>query len=217
MIENTNLASVYLFEQEQAATISVGNHYLFALEDSDICIFLIDNADGVTPSVQAEIDRVRKNHIQSLYYFCDEKSTEKTTLEESLMGAQFAKSKTVHKFEDLGHDGAQGLIDDIISVYHHYCKGRLQMRSGTEEEEMQKIRLSALEENLVPVVPKSVLENVSQCRKYLMKLTDAWFWEDPAQAQMEHSDMDDWCANFLPILFEGKSIRGFNTGINLMF
>lgn len=59
-IENTGLAQVYLFEGEQASTISAGDHYLFALEDSDVCIFLIDNKDGVTPGVQAEIDKVKK-------------------------------------------------------------------------------------------------------------------------------------------------------------
>ena len=42
-IEATQLAEVYLFEGEEASTLSAGNHYTWALEDSDICIFLIDN------------------------------------------------------------------------------------------------------------------------------------------------------------------------------
>lgn len=95
LIEKTGLATVYLFEEEGAASIPAGSHYLYALKDSDVCIFLIDNADGITKGVQAEIDTVKKNGIKALYYFCDETKKEKTTLEQSLQGAQFAKSRRV--------------------------------------------------------------------------------------------------------------------------
>lgn len=52
-IEATQLAEVYTFENKGASTLPAGNHYTWALEDSDICIFLIDNADGIKPGVQA--------------------------------------------------------------------------------------------------------------------------------------------------------------------
>lgn len=112
-IERTHLADVYTFESKGASTLSAGNHYTLALEDSDICIFLIDNADGIKPGVQAEIDTVKKHNIKALYYFCDETQKEKTALEQSLMGAHFAKSKTVHSFCELSQDGAQALIEGL--------------------------------------------------------------------------------------------------------
>lgn len=46
-IERTQLAYVYTFESKEASTLPAGNHYTWALEDSDICIFLIDNTDGI--------------------------------------------------------------------------------------------------------------------------------------------------------------------------
>lgn len=49
-IEETGLAYVYTFEQEAASTLTVRNHFSWVLEDSDLCIFLIDNADGVSIS-----------------------------------------------------------------------------------------------------------------------------------------------------------------------
>ena len=124
-IENTNLVKVYLFEEETASTLTASQHYLWALEDSDVCLFLIDNKDGIPEGVQKEIDTAQKYKIKSLYYFCDERSTEKTVLEQSLMGATFAKSKTVHKFDDLLEEGFQAIINDIITVYLSYCRGRL--------------------------------------------------------------------------------------------
>ena len=108
-IEGTGLADVYTFESTGASTLPAGAHYTFALEESDICIFLIDNADGITPGVQVEIDTVKKYNIKALYYFCDETQKEKTPLEQSLMGAHFAKSKTVHSFSELSQDGAKAL------------------------------------------------------------------------------------------------------------
>jgi len=117
-IEETQLANVYTFEGEGASTLSAEAHYTFALEDSNICIFLIDNADGVTHGVQNEVDTVKKHNIKALYYFCDENSNEKTALEQSLMGSNFVKSTTVHKFEDLSQDGARALNNDIIAIFH---------------------------------------------------------------------------------------------------
>ena len=85
-IEETGLANVYLFEGKGAASMPAGSHYQFALEDSDICIFLIDNADGITPGVQREIDTVKRNNIKALYYFCDETKKEKTAYVECAAG-----------------------------------------------------------------------------------------------------------------------------------
>ena len=59
-IESTGRANVYLFEDEGAASMPANSHFSYALLDSDICIFLIDNADGVTAGVQKEIDIAKK-------------------------------------------------------------------------------------------------------------------------------------------------------------
>lgn len=214
-IENTELAQVYLFEGEQASTMSAGDHYLFALEDSDVCIFLIDNKDGVTPGVQAEIDKVRKNNIQALYYFCDEETTDKTPLEQSLRGARFAKSKTVHNFEELSKNGAQGLIDDVITIYHNYCKGRLSIISENTADELQKINIGDIEKSQLPIIPKIVLDKVDLCKEYILKLTIGHFWHSTFEQPKGSSDIDEWCAQFLPILFEGKTIKQFNTSMFL--
>lgn len=42
-IERTQLADVYTFESKEASTLPAGNHYTWALEDSDICIRFLYN------------------------------------------------------------------------------------------------------------------------------------------------------------------------------
>lgn len=213
-IEATQLAEVYIFENIGASTLPAGNHYTWALEDSDICIFLIDNADGIKPGVQAEIDTVKKYNIKALYYFCDETQKEKTALEQSLMGAYFAKSKTVHSFSELSQDGAHALIDDIIAVYHYYCTGRIILKSdGTDE--IQGVEIAGTEKYQLPTIPKATLKNVDKCRNYILKFVLGYSRGRYSNETEKTSEFDEWGLQFLPILFEGKSIKHFNTAMYL--
>lgn len=129
---------------------------------------LIDNADGIKQGVQAEIDVVKKYNIKALYYFCDEIQKEKTVLEQSLMGAHFAKSKTVHSFSELSQDSAKALIDDIVAVFHYYCTGRIVLNSG-EIDEIQAVDVVGSEKYQFPTIPKSTLKNVDKCKDYFLK------------------------------------------------
>ena len=213
-IESTQLADVYTFESNGASTLPAGDHYILALEDSDICIFLIDNEDGITPGVQKEIDTVKKHNIKALYYFCDEIQKEKTALEQSLMGAHFAKSKVVHRFEELVQDGAQALIDDIIAIYHYYCTGRIVLNSG-ENDEVQAVDVVGTEKYQLPTIPKSTLKNVDKCRDYLLKFVLGYSRGRYTDETEKTSEFDEWGIQFLPILFEGRSIKHFNTAMYL--
>ena len=123
VIEDTQLATVYLFEEEGASSLSADKSNNLAIQDSDVCIFLIDNADGISQDVQKEIDAVNKHGIKALYLFCDEKQKEKTPIEERMTGASFAHTKRVHRFDDLCKEGFKSLVEDIVTIYHCYCKG----------------------------------------------------------------------------------------------
>lgn len=213
-IEDTQLANVYLFEGKGAASLPASAHYTWALEDSDICIFLIDNADGIRPGVQAEIDTVKKYNIKALYYFCDENQKEKTALEQSLMGAHFAKSKTVHSFSELSKDGAQALIDDIIAVYHYYCTGKIIVKPD-ERDEIQEVEIAGTEKYQLPTIPKATLKNVDKCRDYILKFVLGYSRGKFPDEKEKTSEIDEWGLEFLQILLEGKSIRCFNTAMYL--
>ena len=213
-IERTHLADVYTFEGKGASTLPAGAHYTLALKDSDICIFLIDNADGINPGVQAEIDTVDKYNIKALYYFCDETKKDKTVLEQKLMGARFAKSKTVHSFNDLSQDGAQALIDDIIAVYHYYCTGQIVLKE-TETDDNQGIEITGTEKYRLPTIPKATIKNVDKCRNYLLKFVLGYSCGKYSFETEKTSEFDEWGLQFLPVLFEAKSIKHFNVAMYL--
>lgn len=209
-IENTQFAEVYTFESRGASTLPAGAHYKLALEDSDICIFLIDNADGVSPGVQAEIEIVNKYKIQALYYFCDERKKEKTLLEKNLMGANFTKSKTVHSFSELSQEGAQALIDDIVTVYRYYCKGKIVLKSDANDD-IQSVEILGTEKHQIPTIPKATLKNVAKCKNYILKFVIKNYSSTTLNETENTSELDDWGVQFLAVLLEGKSIKHFNT------
>ena len=51
-IEVTNIAEVYLFEASGSSTQTAQQDYLYELDDSDMCIFLIDNADCYATNIK---------------------------------------------------------------------------------------------------------------------------------------------------------------------
>lgn len=214
-IEDTQLAEVYLFEDEPASTLPAEKHYTGHLEDSDVCIFLIDNADGVSQGVQKEINTARKSNIKSLFYFCDETSKEKTSLEKSLLGATFAKSKTVHKFDDLSINSAQALISDIMTVYLDYCKGRLSFKSEDKDQTLPITDLKSINSLYTPKIPKSIIDNIDICINYILKMTVNLGPIKIPDEKASTSKIDEWAEHFLTILFGSKSIKDFNTSMFL--
>lgn len=216
-IEETGLAYVYTFEQEAASTLTVGNHFSWGLEDSDLCIFLIDNADGISPGVQKEIDIVKRNNKKALYYFCDETSKEKTAIEQSLVNSLYAKSKTVHRFEDLSQNGAQSLIDDISYIYHYYCQGKLLPKEDEVEDRSRKLDLNSISKQRIVTAPKSVMKNIDKCKAYIHNLVFGYSGGNifDENAKIRTSELDEWGNQFLEVLFGDKTIKNFNTGLFL--
>lgn len=213
-IEETGLVRVCLFDEAGASTLSIDDQYSLALKKSDVCIFLIDNADNVPANVQAEIEITKKYHIKSLYYFCDENSKEKTAIEQSITGADHANSKTVHKFDDLSNNGAHDLINDIIQIYQYYCWGLL-FPSEQNEEDMHKSALSGVEKLYMPTIPISILENVDKCKDFFSRITINRPLVNYPEEKEKTNTIDEWGVLFLSVLFEGKSIKQFNIDLFL--
>ncbi|MCM1159315.1 MAG: hypothetical protein NC300_11135 [Bacteroidales bacterium] len=217
MIESTQLARVYTFEGEGASTLSAEEHYIHALETCDICIFLIDNFDGVPQGVQKEIDVAKKLNKKTLYYFCDERCNSKTAQEQCITGAKYAKSKTVHNFDELSSNGAKDLLNDIINIYRYYCADTINNVLNNQNVIEQKMEFANIEKIQLPVIPKIFLSRVDKCKEYILKFSSGRKLYKSDSQSSKTSELDEWCFQFLPIMFEGKSIKHFNTGMFLDF
>jgi len=202
LIESTNLAKVYLFEEEGASTLTASQHYSYELEDSDLCIFLIDNKDGVPNGVQKEIDIVNKYGIKSLYYFCDENSKEATPLQKSLLGASYAKSKVVHSFEEFIKSGAKDLVEDLIKIYKNYCKGRIYREEELKNQNIE-IPISNFSVYIENIASKDVVIKSDKCRNYFSKLV----LNTEINEVTSTNKFDELCLKFLSVLFGGVKLE----------
>lgn len=212
-IEGTGLAKVYLSNSEEVVSATGQAHNTYDLEDSDICIFLIDNATGISKGVQKAIDIVRKNQIRARYYFCDENQKEETALQKSILGSKHETSRTISSFESIVTDGANDIIDEVVAIYHHYCRGRLLWKIE-EDEPVQKIDISKTEMVQLKTMPKSVLKNIDQCSDYLVKFSIGHSFSFPGE-EINTGEIDEWGVQFLKILFEATSIKQFNVAMFL--
>lgn len=121
---------------------------------------------------------------------------------------------TIHSFDELSKDGAQALIDDIIAVYHYYCTGRIVLKSD-ETDEIQNVDVVGTEQYQLPTIPKAALKNVDKCRNYLLDFVLGYPRGKYPDEDEKTSEFDEWGLQFLPVLFEGKSIKHFNAGMYL--
>lgn len=204
LIEGTGFAEVYVFESEGASSMPAGKHYLYALEQCDVCIFIIDNNDGITPPVLKEINTAKNRNIKSFYYFCNEFSEEKTPLQKSLNGVNYAKNFTVNKFDQIVNQAGQDLINELALIYIYYCQNKLNL---IEEDDIDNNQISMGTVGLAvysdSIMKKDTLSKIDGCVSYLINL----IYGDPTEEIETTSKLDEIGVHFLRVLFEAKRFR----------
>ena len=84
LLEVTGLVETYVFETDPASSEDTQSAYLEYVDNSNLCIFLVDNEDGVPPAVLSEEKRAKDKRLRLLYLFCDENKKEPTPMQEEV-------------------------------------------------------------------------------------------------------------------------------------
>lgn len=87
------------------------------VDGSNLCIFLVDNEDGVPPAVLSEEKRAKDKHLRLLYLFCDENKKEPTPMQEEVKASLSQKYLVVHEFSDIVSKAYDSVMQDVIAVY----------------------------------------------------------------------------------------------------
>ncbi len=203
LIEGTGFAKTYLFEGRRASTLTAEQDYLYGLDDSDVCLFLVDNADGVPEGVLKEYQRAKAHPKKSLYIFCNENQKEPTHIQKEITGAKGAKYYIAKSFEEFINVGYQSLINDIGEIYISYCKGRLidpefSISTGSIEE-IDAVASESLD--------KQIFKNIDSTKKII---SNEIFIRSDNKVE-KTSDLDAYSSEFLNVLFGKKTIKEFNT------
>ncbi len=199
-LNNTKFIHAYLFEA-QASTLPTAASYTLKAEDSDVCIFLLEDAD-IPNGVQIEIDRARKTNKKTLYYFLGQSAKEVFELKQSLKESAQCVFNVVNNFDDFVKS-AQDVVNEIIDIYHYYCMGMMIDRDTAKQQfSIRDIDYSE--------TPKSILKNSDRCKDYLHK----FIFADNVEIK-NTDDFDMYCCKFLNVLFANKSITDFNVSLFL--
>ena len=206
-IESTGIAQVYLFSDRPGTTTAI-NDYTWSVEDSDVCIFIIDNKDGVTEGVQNEIATANRNGIKALYYFCTEFSNKKTQLQLSLEGPGKPKFNVIENFDELMENGAKNLLEEITITYHRYCKGRLVENNSEINVSVSGAEIKELEKIEDKYLPKVTFKNIDKSARYI--LSKALPKNSLFNSEKDSSSpLDEYELQFLNVLFGETSITDF--------
>lgn len=204
LIEDTGFAKVYLFEdRKRASTLTSEQDYSYGVDDSDVCIFLIDNGDGVTNGVMKEYQRAKAHPKKSFFIFCNENEKEHTQIQRELHGASGSKYYTIENFNDFADIGFQSLINDISEIYISYCKGRLK----DSEFSNSLVSLEEINDITSELFNKKVFKNIDITKKIITTEISS-----RSDVKVEGtSDLDKYSSEFLKVLFGYKKINEFNT------
>lgn len=117
LFDVTGLVETYVFEDDPASSEDTRSAYLEYVDYSNLCIFLIDNEDGVPPAVLSEEKRAKDKHLRLLYLFCDENKKEPTPMQEEITSSLSQKYYVVHEFADMVLKAYCSVMQDLITVY----------------------------------------------------------------------------------------------------
>ena len=117
LLESTGLIEAYVFETEPSSSEDTRSAYLEYVDGSNLCVFIVDNQDGVPPAVISEEKRAKELDLRLLYVFCDENKREPTPMQCEIKDSMSQKYSVVHEFSDVVPKAFDSVMQDVIAVY----------------------------------------------------------------------------------------------------
>jgi hypothetical protein len=195
----TNMTTVFIFEDSGASSQDVVSSYLNQLDDSDLCIFLVDNKDGVPDPVLEEQKRAMSLNKRCIYLFCDESKKDPTQMQVELSGGLQERHDTVHEFSDLTKKAYTSAIRDIIDIYRTNCKGQLSNKRLEQDKELslQKMSTYKIDKNLFKNIDATTNELVYIVYPHKREVTNT-------------SELDELCRQFLSVIIGNTNFRNID-------
>ena len=207
LLECTGLVEVYAFETEPASSEDAQSAYLEYVDNSNLCIFLVDNKDGVPPAVLSEEKRAKDKQLRLLYVFCDEEEKEATPMQLEVKINLSQKYKVVHEFSDIVTTVYDSVMQDIIAVYKRK-EGALTKIDSDSVDQVEDKSVGPADDSglksfsgvVVPLLKSDRLVSRSVCRVLAKDI----FVEDPTRGKDEPTSLEKLLSEFLEIVLFQK-------------
>lgn len=194
-LDSSPVFAPYLWERGGASTANAERNYIGELNDSDICVIVIDNKDGVTPGVQKEIDQVIQTDKRALFYFVSEFSDVSTLLQKQLEGPSGRTYKIVQKIDDVPDCVVGDLQHDVLMLYRRWCN-----HDVVENQQA----LTTFDVSDKAIIPSSALDSLPGLRGVFGQLI---FNEAPCESE---NGLDAELTKFASALYISHTTRHFD-------
>jgi len=202
-LENTGFIETYIFEDDAASTSSSREDYLFKLDQSDVCLFLIDNFDKeISKGVLLEVERAKQTNRKSIYLFLKDRNREETDLQKNLKGPDGGHYSDIYDIREFIDAGYKAVITDIIETYQKYCRGYL----SENKKETASVEITA---GSFPTdttdIDKQIFKNLGLTKNKIASLIYR-----PNEKDVQTSDIDKLCLDILEFLLGEKKFKDIN-------
>ena len=203
-LEETDLIKTYVCEDSSPSTSSISKDYLYELDSSDVCLFLIDNFDdNISKGLLAEITRAQRTNKKSFYLFLNHPEKEITSIQKNLQGIDGTHYLSIDDIREFIDKGYRSVINDILVIYKRYC------RDKSTFIEQDDTSLVDIVEEVFPVdttgINKQVFKNLGLTKN---KIGSLIFEQNNKDVQT--SDFDTVCLEVLDFLLGEKSFKDVN-------
>ncbi|MDP1715114.1 MAG: hypothetical protein Q8L41_10260 [Anaerolineales bacterium] len=202
-LEETGLFKVYIFEDDHASTSAAGEDYIIELDNSHVCLFLIDNFDEkISEGLLNEITRAQKTNKKSFYLFLNDPNREITSIQENILGvrgAHFYEVRDIREFIDKGY---QSITNDIVKKYQNYCDGKIDLVDKTPpsvEITNESFPIDTID------IDKQIFKNLGETKNKIISLI-----YHPDEKETQTSDLDKLCLSILEVLLGEKKFEDVN-------
>lgn len=196
MLLNTDMTEVYTFETASGSSQAVIESYLHYVNESHLCIFIIDNKDGVSDPVLAEQKRAKTLNKKLIYIFCDEEEKQPTQLQNEIKENFQEKFCVVHEFSDITEKAFQSVMQDIVDTY--------KLKEGIHAERSNSANESNVEVTKVDTykMNKNTFKGFDLTKNELVKIVSSF-----TQEVKDTSELDKLCKNFLQAIIGTNSFN----------
>jgi hypothetical protein len=190
LLQETGMTKVYAFETESGSSQSLPDAYIQYIEESHLCLFLIDNKDGISDAVLAEYQRAKELGKKIICFFCDEDEKKPTQIEEELKATQRGKYCPVHEFADFTKLAYKSVLQDILDIYKK--KHNISLLNNNEDVSSSKISIISSSND---IFNKKLFREIGKTQNELLKKITSF-----SEKESNTSDLDELSSMFLNII-----------------
>lgn len=199
LLLETGMTKVYCFETAPGSSQPMPDAYLQYVEESHLCVFLIDNKDDITEAVLSEHQRAKEQGKKRIYVFCDEKKKCPTELQKEVIVSGCGKYSLVHEFSDITKEAYRSIIQDIIEVYNK----KTDELSTPEKEIIIKKRITSFNNY---IIDKNKVLSFDKTRNELISIINPF----ENEKEKNTSELDDLAKDFINVVLCNKKFESFD-------